>query len=380
MKNLSSSSSILKPKIVRITPPKISFETIQQEVVCTRPMREGRFNISVERGSSKKLIVNCLGHGGAGWTTLFGSVDLALQLFESEKPNKDTPIRVIGSGCMGLTSAIELARRGYRVAGITTKSLYDITSWSASGYFAFVSVKTNPEEQENLNQLGEKTYLTYLQIDKGEHPYISREAVHNMPVYASKGTETGLEDLEKKGIIQPREYVTLDFGNGVVHTGYIRFMTYFMNTTLLMRQLTSEVKRLGIPIEMGEIKTFEDVKEEIIFNCSGLGGRELNHDTQIIPVRGHLLILNEKAGIEHMNYMIYTAVEQEGKEEYIYMFPKNVAVTPDTPEGTSCKGVLGGTFIPYVDRFTHEEQIELDRKEFKKLYERNSSFFLGFIS
>jgi hypothetical protein len=118
-----------KNRVVNLTPPAISKDTIAQEIVCTRPMRDGCFNISVEPISSKfesKKIINCYGHGGSGWTTLFGSVKKAIELFENENPQKDVPIRVIGSGCMGLTSAIELTRRGYNVAGIATKSLYDI--------------------------------------------------------------------------------------------------------------------------------------------------------------------------------------------------------------------------------------------------------------
>ena len=55
-------------------------------------------------------------------------------------------------------------------------------------------------------------------------------------------------------------------------------MTYFMNTTVLMRQLTEEVKRREISVELNEINSFDDVAEEIIFNCSGLGGQKLNSD------------------------------------------------------------------------------------------------------
>jgi len=84
-----------EPEILRLAPPQISSETILEEIVCTRPMREGKFNISLEQ-SSNKTIVNCYGHGGSGWTTLFGSVNKAIELFEKTHPNKDTPIRIIG--------------------------------------------------------------------------------------------------------------------------------------------------------------------------------------------------------------------------------------------------------------------------------------------
>jgi D-amino-acid oxidase len=365
-----------EPQLVKLSPPQISSETILEEIVCTRPMREGKFNISLEQVASK-TIVNCYGHGGSGWTTLFGSVNKAIELFQKKHPSTTKPIRIIGSGCMGLTTAIELNRLGYQVAGITTKDLYDIPSWRAAGYFALVSVKTSPEEQADLNKIGLNTFLTYRQIDKGEHPYITKEAVKFMPVYCSRDTDAGVEDLEARGMIPPREPVSLDFGHGVVHHDFVKYMTYFMNTTTLMRQLTQEVQTRNIPIEYKEIKSFDEVLEDIVFNCSGLGGRELNADEHMIPVRGHLVTLKNTSGSDHMDYMIYTKVKQNGKEEYIYMFPKNISVTPEHIEGLSCMGVLGGTFIPDIDQLSPSDQKELDKTEFKKMLDRNSEFFQG---
>jgi D-amino-acid oxidase len=362
--------------IIRLTPPQISKETILEQIVCTRPMREGKFNISLEQ-TGRKTIVHCYGHGGSGWTTLFGSVNKAIELFQKSKPNQNVQIRVIGSGCMGLTTAIELSRLGYQVAGISTKNLYENPSWRAAGYFALVSLKTSHEEQTSLNEIGLNTFLAYQKIDRGEHPYITKEAVKFLPVYCSVDTPSGIEDLEAKGLIPPREYVSLDFGNGVVHSDYVKYMTYFMNTTNLMRQLTAEVQRLGIAVELKEIHSFEEIQEEVIFDCTGLGARELNSDQNMIPVRGHLVTLNNQAGIDHMDYMIYTKVKQDGKEEYIYMFPKNVSVTTEHMEGLDCVGVLGGTFIPHVDQLSPADQEKLDQVEFKRLLNRNSEFFNG---
>jgi hypothetical protein len=362
--------------LVKLTPPQISPETISEEIVCTRPMREGKFNISIDKFNDK-TIVNCYGHGGSGWTTLFGSVNKAIELFKTTNPDLKQPIRVIGSGCMGLTTAIELKHLGYENVNISTKSLYDNPSWRAAGYFALVSVKTSPEEESALNEIGLNTFLTYQNIDHGKHPYITKDAVTYMPVYCSTDTNAGVEDLEERGMIPPREYVSLDFGNGVIHHDFVKFMTYFMNTTTLMRQLTDEATRLNISLEIEEISSLAQVSENVIFNCSGLGGRDLNEDSLMIPVRGHLITLNESAGSEHMNYMIYTKVEQEGQEEYVYMFPKNISVTPTNKQGIPCVGVLGGTFIPHVDKLSVEEQEALNCLEFKRLFDRNKAFFQG---
>ncbi len=375
---LFSTANLLAVKVEKLTPPIITEETIDQKISCTRPMREGKFNISTEE-TDGKIIVNCYGHGGSGCTTVFGSVAKAIQLYEQKYGKNDkAPVRVIGTGIIGLTAAIELARRGYEVTGITAKELFDIPSWKNAGYFALVSVQTDPEEQANLNQIGMSTFLEYKKIYEGKHPYISSECARFIPVYCSKDTDAGVEDLEAEGLIPPREYVTIDFGNGLIHENFIKFMTYFMDTTRIMVQLRQEVDRLGIKVQHKELKSFGELQEAVVFNCSGLGAKQLNKDDKMVAVRGHLLNLNEQAGLEHMDYMIYTKVKgDDGKDAYIYMFPKCLQVTEDYPEGRKVFGTLGGTFIRDTDLLTDDQLKILDKVEFKKMADRNMQFFYG---
>lgn len=149
-----------------------------------------------------------------------------------------------------------------------------------------------------------------------------------------------------------------------------------MDTTRIMLQLQREVKRLGIPIEEKEIKAFSEVPETVIFNCTGLGAKQLNHDDQLIAVRGHLMTLNEHAGLKHMDYIIYTKVkEQDGQSAYVYMFPKSLMVDENVPQGRSIFGAIGGTFIPGTDALTERQLKTLDELEYKKLLDRNRQFF-----
>src|SRR5258706_16465500 len=96
----STSDSI----IVSLTPPRLSEETLFKKTTCTRPMREGQFNISKEKRGSKTLL-HCYGHGGSGWTLLFGSMNEALRLFQ-QAATTGSAVRVIGSGAMCLTCSI----------------------------------------------------------------------------------------------------------------------------------------------------------------------------------------------------------------------------------------------------------------------------------
>jgi D-amino-acid oxidase len=363
------------PEVVHLTPPIINGDNIQKKIACTRPMRQNKFNISIQN-HDLKTIVHCYGHGGYGWTTLFGTVNHAIELFEATSPSKKTPIRVLGSGCIGLTVAAELTRLGYYVEGVYAKSIYDTPSWNAGGSFSGSLGKILPEEKKRHSQYKIESFLAYQKIELGEHPYLTKETVRFLPSYTRIGVSAGLEDLEAAGLIPAPKLVTLDFGNGVIHTNYREYHTYFMDVTLLMQQLLAEVQRNHIPIEIKEVFSFDEIEESVIFNCTGLGSKELLQDELLQPYRGHLIMLSEKAGTAHMDYMIDSAILQNGVDQDVYMFPKNRIVSSDNVLGTPSAGVLGGTFIS-VKKMSKEDLDKLDEKEFQSILDRCSLFFSG---
>ncbi len=367
-------------RVIRLTPPVISPNTISVEYTCMRPTREEGLNISVEdydMGKNAKTIVNCYGHGSVGWTTLFGSVQKAIELFEKGIPNKSIPIRIIGSGCMGLTTAIELTNRGYKVAGIYTIDHYDSASWKAAGYFGLIAKETTPDEMNQIYDLAAQSFLVYQQIESGKHPFFSKGCAQLMPIYCDATTSRELSFLVNRKLISPKKLVALDFGNGVVHEGMYEYKTFFMNTSKLMKQLTDEVERLNIPIKTKEIYSYYDVKELVVFNCAGLGAKEINGDQKLDAVRGHLITLNSKSGHDHRHYMLSTSMLQDGKTEPLYLIPKTSLVSPKHPDGIRCAGVLGVTFIPHAGDMSDELLKKLDKKEFKQLLNRASMFFNG---
>lgn len=368
-------------QIVKLIPPTLTTETILQEIVCQRPVRDAGVNISLEtiaNNGNKKIIVNCYGHGGSGWVTLFGSVQKAIELFEREGTSKENSIKIVGSGCMGLTLAIELSRLGYHVAGITTDNLYNGASWKASGSFAMIPGNYSQAKRAEVIEMAVATFLVFQKIEKGEHPYINKhDTVRFMPFYCDLENSKELEFLEVRKLIPPKVFVTLDFGNDVSHPNFVKYMTFFMNTGIIMEQLLAEVKKLNIPIEIKKIASFAEVKENIVFNCTGVGASELNGDKNLQPVIGHMLALNAKSGKGHMDYMILATVKQNGKDEWVYYSPKNLLVTPEHPEGRQCFGVVGATYIPMKEGMSQEEAKKLNQVEFQKLLERVSLFYTG---
>ncbi len=359
--------------IIKLDPPIISDQTILP-IACVRPKRRNGFNVSVTPHANQ-TIVHCYGHGGSGWTMLFGSVQRAISLFELTHPNKKDPIRIVGAGCMGLISAIELRIRGYLVTGIIAKEKYDGASWRASGYFAFSGNTSTNAESQLISELVTTTFVTYKAIEEGQHPYLNPTAVRLLPTYCKIGSDASLcaEYLAKTGYMPAGEKVTLDFGQ-ILHDNFMRYYNYHIQTTNVMRQLMAEVQKLGIPIEYRELQTFGQLRESVIFNCSGLGAMELNNDKGMVPLRGHLIMLKQEVGNKPLDYIVQTTVMQNGEEENLYLIPKHELVTSECPDGLPCAGVIGTTYAP-TDGMSDEDITKLDAIEFEKLFRRAHEFF-----
>ena len=87
-------------------------------------------------------------------------------------------------------------------------------------------------------------------------------------------------------------------------------------------------RELKIEVVQEEVKNLRDIKESVVFNCSGLGAKELNNDSQMVPVQGHILMLKNQVERPKRNYMVLATVGSG----MIYVTPKG-------------EGAIGSSFI-----------------------------------
>jgi hypothetical protein len=342
---------------------------------CNRPKRTEGPNISLDIFDNK-TVVNCYGHSGFGFVTLFGCVQEAISLLETKGCSVKQSVTVIGSGCMGLAMAIELARKGFTV-NMVTKDTLDLTSWRAGGLFDPGTGTENSEQGLRKVNLAMATFFVYQKALLGEHPYLNTEVVKQLPIYCPESMKIGVEILAKEGHMPPCQPVSICFNNDIRYDGYAEHTTYFMDVGKIMSQLWQEVHRLHIPVTIKEIDSIATCHGDIICNCAGINGACLIGQEDIVPLRGHFFLFSPNVGDEHMNYMLFTKVEQDGKNEYIYLFPKSSVHSPKYPEGIACKGILGGTFVPNTEKINAEELQMLDKNELEKLAIRAHQFFYG---
>lgn len=343
-----------------LTPPRVEKGCIEQEIACVRPGREGGFNIKAEI-KNEKLIVHNYGHGGAGYALLFGSVNEALAEFSralEENPSfKDKPICVIGAGCMGCLTAIELTKQGYQ-ARIAAKAFDGLASNHAAGTSWFVSIQVDPDEQPRADQIALDSWKNYISVIEGNHPFLPSNAAKYMPAYCSPDTGSGFNPYIAQGLVPPPKEVMIDFGNGYRHP-VLRYEAIFIDTTILFEELHKQIAMLQIPVIQTDISSFDEIEEAVVFNCTGVGSGALNHDPKVKPILGHLFKLKDQPPMENLQYIIHTKVEQDEHDAYIYYMPK------------ANFGVAGGTFIEgeTADNF------ELNRHEFALMLDRCQSYF-----
>ena len=334
-------------EIRKITPPNISDAYLGEKILCYRPMKHGAPNLSLAK-EGDKIVAHNYGHGGSGWTLGPGSAKYVNSLLiESDLgaalSDKSTPIAIIGAGLIGLFTAYDLIQRGFSNITIYAEQLVTLPSHYAGGLLAPVSMDNDHAMQAIIDEIGIEAYRFYKGIANNENSDFKKGA-RKVPSYFSSRDDSGLEPYVGK-VMGPAKDVILDFGNGTTRTMVVYDDGVFMNTALLMDELHEFMKRHHIEIIQQKIQSFDELNQQFIFNCSGLGSRELAKDSALVPVQGHLIMLKNQVP-ENMNYMILvyfgegkTEMNQKVKRSF-YLFPKHL---PDSaPQDI---GVMGGTFI-----------------------------------
>ena len=283
-------------------------------VAGLRPFRRAGFVVRREAFGNKTLVHN-YGHGGGGITLSWGSSKLATDLGLQAHAG---PVAVIGSGVMGLSTARLVQEAGFPVTIYTAALPPDTTSNIAGGQFHPFSVfrdsEVTPEFRAQFARALDYSWRRF-QIMVGDD-----YGVRWLPTYVQSNS--------------PEEKVIATFPpvNRMLRQGehpfpidnMRRYDTMYVETGRYLRQMLRDFQLAGGKVEIRRFPTPADIAplpEALVFNCTGLGSRDLFNDQELHPVRGQLAILEPQPEVQ------YAALGDFG-----YMFPR--------PDGI----ILGGTF------------------------------------
>jgi glycine/D-amino acid oxidase-like deaminating enzyme len=308
-----------RPAIARapagcLPPVDVAASRVIRTVAGLRPYRAQGFVVRAEALGGKRLVHN-YGHGGAGITLSWGSSRLAAGL---GLPGHSGPAAVIGAGVMGLTTARLVQEAGFPVTLYAEALTPDTTSNIAGGQISpfghYDEDSVTPEWRAQFAAAMDYSWRRF-QIMVGDD-----YGIRWLPTYQQRGN--GAAPRPNPYHPGARSLAPSEHPFPVDHM--VRYNTMYVETGRFLRQLTRDVQIAGGRIEVRKFATPAAVAalpEALVFNCTGLGARELFGDKELHPVRGQLAILLPQPEVR------YAFQGQAG-----YMFPRADGI------------LLGGTF------------------------------------
>ena len=283
-------------------------------VAGLRPYRRQGFVVRAEPLGDKILVHN-YGHGGGGITLSWGSSKLATEL---GLPGHSGPVAVLGSGVMGLSTARLVQEAGLPVTIYAAALPPDTTSNIAGGQFhpfaVFRDDVVTADFRAQFTRALDYSWRRF-QIMVGEE-----YGVRWLPTYV----ETDSPDAKLLATFPPIDRMLTPAQYPFPWKSALRYDTMYVEMGRYLRQMMRDLQIAGGRIEVRKFATPADIAalpENLVFNCTGLGSRELFGDTELRPARGQLAILEPQPEVQ------YAFTGGPG-----YMFPR--------PDGI----LLGGTF------------------------------------
>jgi len=283
-------------------------------VAGLRPYRRSGFVVRAEALGDKRLVHN-YGHGGGGITLSWGSSKLATEL---GLQGHSGPIAVLGAGVMGLSTARLVQEAGFPVTIYAAALPPDTTSNIAGGQFhpfaVFRERFATPEFKAQFTRALDYSWRRF-QIMVGDD-----YGIRWLPTYV----ETDTPEAKLLDTFPPFDRLLSTAEHPFPVASVLRYDTMYVETGRYLRQMIRDVQIAGGKIEVRRFAAPADLAalpEALIFNCTGLGSRELFGDQELQPVRGQLAILEPQPEVR------YAYTGSSG-----YMFPRADGI------------LLGGTF------------------------------------
>ncbi|KZN68805.1 FAD-dependent oxidoreductase [Pseudoalteromonas luteoviolacea] len=301
-----------------------SMDRVTHSVVGLRPFRPQGYRLESEPLGNKTIVHN-YGHGGGGITLSWGTSIIAAQL-ASQPMARD--IAVLGSGVMGLTTALLLAQQGFKVTIYAKDFPPNTTSniaaalWLPSSYFdRKVATSQFLTRDKPIIRGSFSRFLTYVNRPR-YGVYWNNYHLLLPQVRDSIRTLPGGNDLYPELATSTEDNLF-----GYPYQSYMKAL--IIDPMLYLPAILQDAQRSGTKLKYLQFKSVEDVlslQESVIVNCTGLGASTLFGDTSMYPIQGQLTHLLPQPEVNY-SYVVPTP------EGYLYMFPRKGSI------------VIGGTAI-----------------------------------
>lgn len=303
---------------------KVSRDRVIREIAGLRPFRSSGFVVKGEKLDAKTVIHN-YGHGGAGITLSWGTSQLAV---EEGVKSAARECAVIGCGVVGLSTARLLQLRGYSPVIYTKAMPPETTSNVAGGLWEPASLFDHGHESPDfLRQFAVAARIAFRRYQSmaGEQYGVRWLPLYSLSTqreYQPPEPDSPNFEIEK---LYP-EGRALRKDEHPFPVPYVRHRTTMLiEPAIYLNALIRDFFSAGGRMVVREFASTQQVaalKEDLIFNCTGLGAKALFNDQELTPIRGQLVFLLPQPEVD------YCTIGPGNT----YMFPRHDGI------------LLGGTF------------------------------------
>ena len=342
--------------MVRLPRVRAALDRVIRTTVGLRPYRPSGFVLRTERLDDKTLVHN-YGHGGAGWSLSWGTGLMATEMALEAGQRRAA---VIGAGVIGLTTALQLQRRGVEVTIYAASLPPDTTSNKALAGFTptsgLVNFATRTPEWEAQFRRAVLIGYRHWQLLAGPH-----WGVTWVPNYAptdNAGSAGGGNPLLPDEVRPSRDL--LGPGEHPFPTTYaVRREEMRFEPSIFLDAALRDFLALGGRVVIRHFASLRDVAsiaEPVVVNCTGLGARELAGDEEMTPLRGQLVVLIPQPEVQYSTSG-GLRVDRTTPGGFLHMMPRTDGI------------VLGGTSEEGV------WSLEPDEAETRRIVERHVELF-----
>src|SRR6185436_15028731 len=299
------SAFALDPKR-QFAPVKVARNRVIREVVGLRPYRPSGFVVEAQRFGNKLLVHN-YGHGGGGvtlsWGTASLAVDMARDFLSAHKQPRPAHFAVLGCGVSGLSTARLLQRRFQNGPGTVTIYAKDLppdtTSNIAGAWWSPTSVfeTTTPKFNEQFRQAARISNRAFQLLVGAEY------GVRWIDTFELSRQEASLSrELPGGNDLYPQIQRHRDPENYFGFPYLLQYSSMLIEPSIYLSKLLRDFYIAGGRVVVKEFWSRAEIarlREQVIFNCTGLGARTLFNDEELSPVRGQLEILLPQPEIDY---------------------------------------------------------------------------------
>lgn len=299
-------------------PVKSSMDRVTRTLVGLRPFRKPGPRLELVK-VGKKTVVHNYGHGGGGVSLSWGVAELAA---EKVRQAGSSEVAVLGSGVVGLSTAILLQRAGVDVT-IYAEDFPPYTTSNVAGAMwhpvtLFERDQVSAETMAMLHlasKIAFLRFLTFANDPKYGVYWIRQYSLSERPMDTSRPYMGG-DDLYP-GLVRNQPSGPFGFAR------YDAYHTLMIDPDIYLRALVNDFLAAGGRMEERVFESAGDLDaltHTSVVNCLGLGAGEVFGDESLIPARGQLTFLMPQEEID------YGYAGNAPGHGLLYMFPRKTGI------------------------------------------------------